>query len=212
VKIVLDLAAGTGKLTRTLVRRFGQVVAVEPLDEMRALGERLVPGAEWRRGTAEGIPLADLSVDAAFVADAFHWFDSQKAVAELARVVRPAGMVVVMFATWDGTWEPELPDEAGTAIEEVSRRTGQIGAPKFQRGDWRAGFADSPFGDLDQRDVPFEHEAGRDGVIAYYLSMSTVAARPAAEREELAARLRELVPESRFRLRLRAETFRTRRL
>jgi SAM-dependent methyltransferase len=210
-EVVLDLAAGTGKLTRTLLQRFPHVIAVEPLAEMRGLGERAAPNAEWLDGTAESIPLGDSSVDAAFVADAFHWFDSQRAVAELARVVRPRGLLVVMFAAWEGTWDPELPAEAGEAIEEVSRRTGETGAPRFKRGDWRAGFTPALFGELEQRDVHFNHEAQRDDVIAYYLSMSTIAARPVSEREELAVQLRNIVPDRTYRLRLRAETFQARR-
>lgn len=210
--VVLDLAAGTGKLTRILLERFSQVVAVEPLDAMRGLGERLLPNADWRRGTAEDIPLGDASVDAAFVADAFHWFDSEQAAAELARVIKPGGWLVVMFAVWEGTWEPELPTEAGEAIKEVSQRTGETGGPKFRRGEWRAGFSSAPFSEFEERDVVFEHDADRDDVIAYYLSMSTVAARPHAERDELAAHLRNLLSDRNHHLKLRAQTFRTQRL
>src|SRR3954463_6409624 len=72
---VLDLAAGTGKLTRLLVPRFATVIAVEPLDGMRAVLERVVPGVRALAGTAESIPLEDASVDAVVVAEAFHWFD-----------------------------------------------------------------------------------------------------------------------------------------
>ena len=70
---VLDLGAGTGKLTRELVPRFARVVAVEPDDAMRAVLEEVVPGAEALAGRGESIPLADASVDAVFSAEAFHW-------------------------------------------------------------------------------------------------------------------------------------------
>lgn len=209
--VVLDLAAGTGKLTRTLTQRFRRVIAVEPLDTMRSLGERLVPEAEWHRGMAEEIPLDDASVGAAFVADAFHWFDPKAAVAELGRVIEPRGTLLVMFATWNGTREPELPVEAGDAIEKVSQRTGETGAPRFQRGDWRSGFERSPFGEFEERNVPFTHTASRDQVVAYYLSMSTVAARPETEREVLGTHLRQLLPDQTYHLRLRAEIYRTNR-
>ena len=72
--VVLDLAAGTGKLTRQLVARFARVIAVEPLDGMRAVLERVVPEAEALKGSADAIPLEDSSVDAVFVGEAFHWF------------------------------------------------------------------------------------------------------------------------------------------
>jgi len=90
---VLDLAAGTGKLTRLLVRHFARVVAVEPDDALRAL----IRGAETFAGTAEKIPLPDASVDGVFCAEAFHWFDAPRAVTEIARVLRPGGSVVVCF-------------------------------------------------------------------------------------------------------------------
>src|SRR5206468_5357104 len=109
---VLDLAAGTGKLTRVLVERFPHVIAVEPLAAMREVGARLVPGAEWLDGTAEALPLPDAAVDAAFVADAFHWFDAVTAAAELARVIRPGGTLVIVFAVFDGGFEPDLPEGA----------------------------------------------------------------------------------------------------
>lgn len=209
---VLDLGAGTGKLTRALVPCYDEVIAVEPLQAMRALGETVVPSAEWREGTAEAIPLRDQSVDAAFVADAFHWFNSAAAATELARVLRPGGTLVVMFAVWDGTWHPPLPAAAGEAVEVVSRRTGEAGAAKFKRGDWRAGFAGAPFSPFVEREVTFSHKAVRANVIAYYLSMSTIAARPDHERRDLAAELTKILPDAEYRLNLRAETHRTTRL
>lgn len=201
---VLDLAAGTGKLTRVLVARFPHVVAVEPLDAMRAVGAHVVPTAEWLAGSAEECPLGAASVDAAFVAEAFHWFDSSRAVAEVARVVRPGGAVVVAFTQWDGAFEPGLPPDARAAVEEVSRRTGATGAPRMLSGAWRDGFAGAPFRQAPERELPFEHTTDRDGVIAYYLSMSTIASRPEDEREELRAYLRNAVPRGEHRLALRA--------
>src|SRR5207248_3608785 len=97
---VLDLAAGTGKLTKQLVERFPSVTAVEPLAGMRAVLARNVPEADVLAGGAEEIPLGDASADAAFVAEAFHWFDSAAAVRELARVLRPGGALVVCFNDW----------------------------------------------------------------------------------------------------------------
>jgi ubiquinone/menaquinone biosynthesis C-methylase UbiE len=88
---VLDLAAGTGKLTRLLVARFARVIAVEPLDPMRTILERLVPEAESIAGSAEAIPLRDASVSAVYVAEAFHWFGGDPVVvAEIERVLGPA--------------------------------------------------------------------------------------------------------------------------
>jgi SAM-dependent methyltransferase len=91
--VVLDLGAGTGKLARQLAACGLDVVAVEPLAEMRAL---IPAGIETLAGTAEAIPLPEASVDAVTVAQAFHWFDEQKALAEIERVLRPGGLLAVV--------------------------------------------------------------------------------------------------------------------
>lgn len=78
---VLDVGAGTGKLTRLLLSAFDRVVAVEPADAMRRLLVALCPGADAVDGTAQSIPLADGSVDGVFAAQSFHWFDDDRAVA-----------------------------------------------------------------------------------------------------------------------------------
>lgn len=96
---VLDLAAGTGKLTRQLVALGARIVAVEPIDAMRAELERAVPGVEALAGTAETIPLPDASVDAVTCAQAFHWFRADDAAREIARVLRLGGRVGLL---WNG--------------------------------------------------------------------------------------------------------------
>ena len=88
---VVDLAAGTGKLTRQLVPTGATVVAVEPLEEMREQLVEAVPGVQALAGSAEEIPLDDASADAITVASAFHWFDLDRALPELHRVLRPGG-------------------------------------------------------------------------------------------------------------------------
>src|SRR5262245_17599074 len=90
---VLDLAAGTGRLTRLLTERVARVIAVEPDAAMRAVLSGTTDCHAVLDGTAEAIPLEDSSVDAVFVAEAFHWFDTGPALAEIARVLRPCGGV-----------------------------------------------------------------------------------------------------------------------
>lgn len=94
---VLDLAAGTGKLTDSLVRRDISVVAVEPDPEMLAELRRRVPQAESMPGTAERIPLPDGSVDAILVGQALHWFDLDRAMPEMARVLNADGVVGALW-------------------------------------------------------------------------------------------------------------------
>jgi SAM-dependent methyltransferase len=108
---VLDLGAGTGRLTRELVGLYRSVIAVEPDDEMRAL----ISVGTVLAGAAEAIPLADASVDGVFVGEAFHWFDARLAVAEIARVLRPRGGLAVISTHW---WEttPPLPEPALTLL------------------------------------------------------------------------------------------------
>jgi ubiquinone/menaquinone biosynthesis C-methylase UbiE len=95
---VLDLAAGTGKLTRLLVPTGAEVVAVEPMASMRDRLVASLPGIEVHDGTAEAVPLPDSSVDAVTVAQAFHWFDPPIALAEIRRVLRPGGH---LFLVWN---------------------------------------------------------------------------------------------------------------
>lgn len=98
---VLDLAAGTGKLTRQLIARDIEVVAVEPGDAMRGVLERVLPEVEALAGRAEEIPLPDASVDAVTVGQAFHWFDPEPALAEMRRVLRPGGGFALFWNQWD---------------------------------------------------------------------------------------------------------------
>jgi SAM-dependent methyltransferase len=98
---VLDLAAGTGKLTRLLAPTGADVVAVEPIAAMRDRLVALLPGVEVHDGTAEDLPLADRSVDAVTVAQAFHWFDPALALAEVRRVLRPGGHLFLVWNTRD---------------------------------------------------------------------------------------------------------------
>ena len=107
---VLDLAAGTGKLTRLLVSLGADVVAVEPLAAMRSQLAAALATVEAVDGSAEAVPLADASVDAVTVAQAFHWFDAPAALDELARVLRPGGGLALLWNERDDTvpWVAEL--------------------------------------------------------------------------------------------------------
>jgi len=111
---VLEVGAGTGKLTRVLVDEFAEVVAVEPDPNMRSWFTALCPRAALLAGAAEAFPVAQASVDAVFVAEAFHWFAHQRAVAEIASVLRPGGALVLMWNRPAGRPEPPI-----TAVEDL---------------------------------------------------------------------------------------------
>jgi SAM-dependent methyltransferase len=204
--VVLDLAAGTGKLTRQLVPRFTRVVAVEPLDRMRAVLERLVPEAEALAGNATAIPLGDSAVDAVFVAEAFHWFAHDEAVAEIARVLRPRGVLAILFNDAAG-FEPPLPG----AFWEVFDAAALEKPPEqsVRSGLWRTPFP-GPFEPFAEESFPNPVEIDREGLLAHVASWSMVAGLPEAERVGLLERLAGLVPEDRYVHPLRTHVYRTR--
>ena len=179
---VVDLGAGTGKLTRMLVEHFDRVVAVEPLDGMRGLLESLIPKAESLEGAAERIPLTDNSADAVFCAEAFHWFDGEPALAEIERVLRPGGGLVLMWSAPAKPTEPSIA-AAGALLNERGSSERQVN--RYDSGEWREPFAESRFGEL--RQVQFDHTqiVDREQLLAYFASMSWIAVLPEDERTTL---------------------------
>jgi SAM-dependent methyltransferase len=133
---VVDLAAGTGKLTRLLVPTGARIVAVEPVDAMRAKLAAVVPGVEVRAGTAEDLPCADASVDVVTVAQAFHWFRASEALTEIQRALRPGGGVALLWNSRDASvpWVKRL-------NEVIRWNQGDI--PAYDSGveDWAGLFA-----------------------------------------------------------------------
>ena len=185
--VVLDLAAGTGRLTKALADRFDRVVAVEPDDAMRA---RIADG-EVLAGTAEAIPLQDSSVDAVFVAEAFHWFDASRAVPEIERVLRGrGGLAVVSNGWWDTV--PALSDAALELLRVPYVASGRAEAVET----WRDVVGASAFEPL--RDETFRWELHVDGntLLDLYQTTSSIAALPEEERQSLLAKLRPLLGDS----------------
>jgi SAM-dependent methyltransferase len=207
---VLDLGAGTGKLTRALVPRFARVIAVEPDDAMRAVLEEVVPGAESLPGRGESIPLGGGAVDAVFSAEAFHWFASDESVAEIVRVLRPGGALVIL---WNIPVEyPHMGDEAEAVIEEAFARGGEPGLGKVLSDDWRRPVEEGPFEPLQQAVVERWLVSTRAEWIANMLSVSSIAVQPEEERAAFAERLRELIPRQEIRRRFRTVAHWTRRV
>lgn len=163
---VVDLGAGTGKLTRLLAERFARVVAVEPDERMRALLE-----VEAHAGTAERMPLPDGSADAVFVGDAFHWFDGPAALAEIARVLRPRGGLVLLWNRW---WEtdPPLPEAAIELLREPYERSGR--AAMVEAYDWRAAFVGSAFEPPREDRVTGETVMSAQDLVTSYRSTSSI--------------------------------------
>jgi ubiquinone/menaquinone biosynthesis C-methylase UbiE len=122
---VVDLGAGTGKLTRSLVALGHRVTAVEPLPEMLAQLRDAVPDAVPLTGTAESIPLADASADVVTAAQAFHWFDHAIALPEIARVLRPAGRLALVWNARDDA-EAWVKDFSDTIVARSTFRKGGV--------------------------------------------------------------------------------------
>jgi len=207
---VLDLGAGTGKLTRDLVPRFGRVIAVEPDDAMRAVLEEGVPEAESLAGSAEAIPLPDASVDAVFTAEAFHWFASDESVGEIVRVLRPRGGLVILWNLDFGDPDPPMGEEVDRVIDVAFAKGGAPGIGKVLSGFWREPIAKGPFEPLQESEVERTVTRTRDQWLANMLSVSSIAALSDADREEFAARLHELVPDVRYRWSIRTVAYWTR--
>lgn len=179
---VLDLAAGTGNLTRALRERFATVLAVEPDEGMRARFD-----GDVLAGRAEEIPLPDASVDAVFVGEAYHWFDHDRALPEIARVTRPGGGLAILSRTWGEQAEKGLLPAAFAADLDGVWARFHSGGRTFT--DLTAGL---------EGPVEFEERVpitGRD-LVDLHLTGSTPASIPEEEREAIAQRAYPLMDES----------------
>jgi SAM-dependent methyltransferase len=202
---ILDMGAGTGKLTRLLVRAFDRVVAVEPAEAMRRLLEEQCPKAEALPGTGQDIPLPAASVDAVFAGQSFHWFDDEAAVAEIVRVLRSRGTLVLLWNVPAGPWEPStvpvetLLSEIGPPPGEVSYDPLDLGGPRYAAGT--SPLPDAVFEPLVETVLPNPQMLDRDGLVAYYASMGWFADLPDRERLPLIERVRSLLPANEYRRR-----------
>jgi SAM-dependent methyltransferase len=179
---VADLGAGTGKLTKHLRDRGLAVIAIEPLAGMREQLRRAVPGVPVVAGTAEQIPLADRSVNAVLLAQAWHWVDPARAVPEVARVLAPGGWlgmlwnfrderydVVAQLSTIMGSWES---GDAGLARHEP-----EVGPP---------------FGPLERHEVGWVYRVSPEALVDYVASRSYIITQPEPARAAVLDRVRRL--------------------
>lgn len=184
---VMDLAAGTGKLTRLLVATGVSVVAIEPVAEMRSRLAAVLPAVEMLDGVAEQIPLADSSVDAATVGQAFHWFDGDRALSEIHRIVREHGRLAVVYN------RRPLEHPVHEALEEIiGPLRGET--PAHRSGRWREAFARTQLWvPVDDVELPNVQLLNRDDVVARVASISFIAALDADRRAGVLDQVRALV-------------------
>jgi SAM-dependent methyltransferase len=185
-RTALDVGAGTGKLTRALLPTGAKVIAVEPLDQMRAVLEREAPEAQALPGRAEAIPLADASVDAIAVGQAFHWFDGPGALAEFHRVLRADGRLGLIWNRRDST------QPLHRAIDEIIDRY-RLDVPAYNSDVWSKVFAHNPlFAELDRAQFTFDQELDGQGLVDRITSISYVSALEDGPRRRVEEQLRAL--------------------
>ncbi|WP_285780623.1 class I SAM-dependent methyltransferase [Microtetraspora sp. NBRC 13810] len=177
---VLDLGAGTGKLTEALLRHAGEVVAVEPDPAMLGELRRWLPEVRALGGSAEEIPLPDGSVDAILVGQAMHWFDLDRAAPEMARVLTPGGVLAGLWNTHDDRvpWVAEL-----SRVSDRSIRTFRDWSPE--------GFdlAMPRFPAIEHAAFPHAHRRTAESLVATIATHSQVLLLPEADRSALDGRI-----------------------
>ncbi len=174
---VLDLGAGTGKLTRLVHDRGHEVTAVDPSEGMLTELRRVVPGVPAILGPAEQIPLPDDSADVVLVAQAWHWVDPGRAVPEVARVLSPGGRLGLIWNTRDESvdWVRRLGEIIGTPEEDRQPTIGM------------------PFGPVELAQFAWIHTLGSEELIDLVSSRSRVILLPADERAALLREVRQLI-------------------
>jgi len=196
---VVDLGAGTGALTRLLVERADDVVAVEPDDRMRAVLATEVPGARALPGTGESMPLADGCADAVIASTSWHWMDPDPTLAEVARVLVPGGS---LGALWTG------PDPDGPFLSEARSRITRTGAPGSSHGRDLSGLVEEsivrgddilvipegvPFDQPDRATFTWDIALDADELLGLLGTFSWVIALPCETRASILDQARELL-------------------
>jgi SAM-dependent methyltransferase len=200
-RVVLDVAAGTGKFTRLLVPSGATVLAAEPVDGMRRRFLAAVPGVPVIGAVAEALPVARGALDAITVAQAFHWFDADRAFDEFARVLQLGGRVGLIWNARDRS--SDWVNEVWSIMDRVEKR-----APWRDHEHWRdsALGARSAFGPLHAETFRHEQSISPEGVVDRIASVSHVAVLPPAERERVLDEVRGVLthhPDTRSRSDLR---------
>jgi SAM-dependent methyltransferase len=184
---VVDLGAGTGKLTRQLVSGGARVIAVEPVAAMRETFRRVLPTVEILEGTAESIPLPPASADAVTAAQAFHWFATRPALMEIHRVLRPRSGLALIWNRRD------LTDPLQAALDAIMRPH-RGGAPAHEWDRWRQALVGNPlFRPAGERQFRLDQVVDQQGVVDRVLSTSFIASMDGARRAEIVGRVQAAI-------------------
>lgn len=184
---VVDLGAGTGKFTRLLSTLAPTLIAVEPVAAMGAQLTKLLPDVRLVNGTAESIPLPTASADAVVCAQAFHWFSTEAALAEIHRVLKPEGRLGLVWNVRD-----ESVDWVAAITAIITPYEGDT--PRFHTGRWREAFTGEYFSEPEMTCFPYSHVGSPQEVIMdRFLSVSFIAALPDAAKAVVTAQLQALI-------------------
>ncbi len=192
--LVVDLAAGTGQLSRRFASLGARVVAVEPADNMRAVLTTNLPEVHAVPGTAEAIPVGDGEADAVVVGNAFHHFDAEAAFAEIRRVLRPGGALALFWARTD-----EDTDTMQLGIREIDEVVERERASSpiveayfswFEPPEHIDGFTA-----LERRSFPTTRTMASARLADLFATSSDIASLPEPQRSRLLARIGELAAE-----------------
>jgi ubiquinone/menaquinone biosynthesis C-methylase UbiE len=201
--IVVDLAAGTGKLTRALLPTGARVIAVEPERSMRTVLRTVIGHIEVVGGTAEAIPLDAASADAVTVAQAFHWFQASDALAEIHRVLRPKGSLGLIWNIRD----LKQPLQAG--LQAILDRYG-ADVPTHAATHWLEGFETTAlFTRLKKRQFHWEDQRDAQRFLAFAASLSQLASLPNDTRDAALGEIQQLTADlpDQFPVRFRTDTY-----
>ncbi len=184
---VIDLGAGTGKFTRLLSTLAPTLIAVEPVAAMGAQLTKLLPDVRLVNGTAQSIPLPAASADAVVCAQAFHWFSTEAALAEIHRVLKPGGRLGLVWNVRD-----ESVDWVAAITDIITPYEGET--PRFHTGRWREAFTGEYFSEPEMTCFPYSHVGSPQEVIMdRFLSVSFIAALPEASKAVVTAQLQALI-------------------
>jgi SAM-dependent methyltransferase len=187
-RTVVDLGAGTGKFTRLLALTGAEVIAVEPVTEMRERLAELLPGVAVSAGTAEATGLADGCADAVVAAQSWHWFSGGQALAEVERLLRPGGALGLVWNTYD-TSVPWMRD-----FQDIYFRCAPCDLPSPLDGGWRDAFTGRPgWSQPCERHWPNPHSTTVDDVVERMMSSSHIVVLDQREQDKVRAEALELL-------------------
>jgi SAM-dependent methyltransferase len=185
--LVVDLGAGTGIFTKLLLTTGADVLAVEPVEAMRAQLAEALPGVRVVAGTGSAIPLLSASADAVICAQSFHWFATRSALQEIHRILKPG-------AKFGLVWNAR--DESVDWVAAITRiiRPYEVGVPRFYEGDWRKAFTGEYFTALEKSVFAHQHVgAAEKAILDRIQSISFIASLPTHEKDKVADQLRALI-------------------